>query len=375
MEEAVSESPSQVLARVDRDLRAYWSTPLSPGETPKTRACTKNLVVVAGTPELAGRWVPVIDDVLQNIPARAIVVGLDPDGADALEANSTAVCTRPEAGVAAVCSERVTLLARGALCTRLASCVDALCVPNLPMTLVWLGRVHVDDPAFAPLACDADRVILDAGSGSLASLAQVVRWAAGRAVAERPGVADLTWTQLGPWQELCARMFDEPRLRELSSRVTRIAIQQASTQGSALGSEGSLLLGWLATRLGWRATSLAGKLRLLRPQGAVRTQLLAQTTDQIPRNAIIALEIEASDGDIVIRGAIHREPCDREAAIWRLEVTGRGEPLRLEQRVRMGTNEPGRLLESTLRRPRYDEALAESASWADELRGEEVACG
>jgi hypothetical protein len=33
-----------------------------------------------------------------------------------------------------------------------------------------------------------------------------------------------------------------------------------------------------------------------------------------------------------------------------------------------------RLLERTLHRPPRDEALAEAAAWADELRGEELAC-
>ena len=71
-------SPGQVLARVEGELQAFWSSPPAPGETPKARACTRNLVVVAGTPEVAERWLPTVDDVLQAIPARAIVVGLDP---------------------------------------------------------------------------------------------------------------------------------------------------------------------------------------------------------------------------------------------------------------------------------------------------------
>ena len=189
----------------------------------------------------------------------AIVVGLDPDGEDLLEGAATAVCTVDPNGGPAVCSERVSLVVRGLMCTRLWSCVDGLCANDVPTALVWLGRVHPDDPAFAPIARESGRIVLDAAHGSLSSLAYVVRWARSRPQEQRPGVADLAWTRLGPWQELCSRMFDEPRLRALASHVTRVQVVQASTAGTALASEGALMLGGMATRLGWKAASLAGK--------------------------------------------------------------------------------------------------------------------
>ena len=369
-------SPGQVLGRVERELRAFWSSPPAPGETPKARACTRNLVVVAGTPGLADRWVAAVDVVLQAVPARAIVVGLDPDGADGLEATTSAVCTPGESGGPPVCSERVTLQARGAACARVASCVDTLCAADVPTTLVWLGRVHPDDLLFVPLARGADRVILDSAQGSVADVAHVVRWAGARPAGERPGVADLAWTRLAPWHELCARMFDEPRLHGLAANVTRVGIVQACDAGTALASEGALLLGWLATRLSWKATSLAGKLRLARPdEGAVRVQLGAERAAQAPRGALFAVQIEATAGQLAITGAVRREQGEADAAIWRLEVTCRGETQRIEQRVRLRASELAPLLERTIRRQSHDEALVESVAWADGLLGEELACG
>ena len=185
----MSVSPGQLVSQVETELRAFWSMPPAPGETPKARACTRNLVVIAATPRLADRWVSIVDDVVQALPARAIVVGLDPDAADGLEAVTTAVCTPGAGGGSAICSERVTVQARGASCTRLASCIDALCATDVPMTLVWLGRVHADDLVFAPLARSADRIILDASQGSLTDLARVVRWARLTPPGERPGIA------------------------------------------------------------------------------------------------------------------------------------------------------------------------------------------
>jgi len=372
---------SDTLARVDAELRAL-SGPAEPGQPARARACTMNLVVVAATPERAASWLPVVDEVLQTLPARAIVVGLDPDGEDGLEAATTAICTPGESSRSLLCSERVTLVARGGVCARLPSCVATLCSTDVPTTLVWLGHVHADDAAFEPLARDAARIVLDASQGSLGSLANVVYWARARAERDRPGVADLAWTRLAAWQELSARFFDEPRLRPLATHVARVTLAQASPAGAPLGPEATLMLGWLATSLGWRASSMAGKLRLLRSDGAsgaardglVQAVLRADPAAPTARDALVSVRLEASAGDLSMRGEITRDPGEADAATWRLDVTSAGATQRIEQHVRLRASGPAGLLERTLHRPTNDPALAEAAAWADELRGEELEC-
>jgi glucose-6-phosphate dehydrogenase assembly protein OpcA len=254
--------------------------------------------------------------------------------------------------------------------------VDALVVTDVPTTLVWLGRVHADDPAFAPLAASASRIVFDSSVGSLASLAHVVYWARARAPSERPGVADLTWTRIAPWQELCARLFDEPRVRHLASSVTRVTLTQASQSGAGLAPEGTMLLGWLATSLGWRAASLAGKLRLLRPDEASVNVQLSTRPAPAPPGSLVALRVEASAGDLSLVGEVERESePSTEMATWRLAVSSGGQTSRLEQRVQLRGSDPARLLERTLHRPPHDGALLDAVAWADELRGEELACG
>jgi glucose-6-phosphate dehydrogenase assembly protein OpcA len=388
MEEAVTPGPAAVIGRIEGELRALWAAPPAPGEVPRSRACTMNLVLVASSVDVAREWVPVVDEVLQGTPARALVVGLDPDGPDALEADVSGVCAAGGAG-ALMCSERVALVARGAVSVRLPSVVGALTVTDVPTTLVWLGRVHANDPVFAALAADATRIVLDASRGSLAGLADVVYWLRTRAPAVRPGVADLTWVRLAPWQELCARLFDEPRLRPLAERVTAVSIVQDAREGSVLGPQGTLLLGWLATRLGWKATSLAGKLRLVRRDGAtigvsLRAQAAAGGNDP---PSLRAVSLDAASGDLGVHGEIVREgdaspardeatPARDETACWRTEIrSGSSEPQRIEQRVRLRDEASAALLDRTLHRPTHDPALEEAAAWVDELRGEELACG
>jgi hypothetical protein len=373
----VTAGPGEVLARVDEELRGLWAARPAPGEMPTGRARTANLVVVASTPALAQAWGAILDEVVQNVPARAIVVGLDPDGADGLEASVSSVCSPGGGGAPGVCSERVSLVARGAMCGRVPSVARSLCLSDVTTTLVWLGRVHTDDPAFAPLAEDAGRIVLDAAQGSIASLANVVYWTRARAAGDRPGLADLTWTRLSIWQEMCARMFDEPRLRALAAHVTAVTVTQASEAGARLGPEGALLLAWLATRLGWKAASLGGKLRLLRADGAPVKVALRALPGSMEAPRLQALSIEASEpgeGGLAMNGRITR---DDEAATWTLEVippSGSGERSRLEHRIRMVASETAALLERTLRRPLRDEALVDAVAWADQLRGEELAC-
>ncbi|MGH7296727.1 MAG: OpcA/G6PD domain-containing protein, partial [Polyangiaceae bacterium] len=173
-------------------------------------------------------------------------------------------------------------------------------------------------------------------------------------------------------------MFDEPGLGEVAAHVSGLTLVQAG-RGAQLGVEGTLLLGWLATRLGWKAGALAGKLRLQRPDGGtVHTSLRGESASGAvtagTAGALQGVSIEASYGDTAVRGGIERDATG-DAATWRLEVTAAGAGTRrFEQRVKLSLSTPVALLERTLHRPARDAALSEAATWADELRDDELAC-
>ncbi len=367
-------SVSEMLAGIERQLRDVWIT--QPGEASKSRVCTMNLVVIAGTPALADKYTPIVDEVTSSIPARAIIVALDPEaGESSLEGDVSAVCG---IGEDATCSERIRLTAKGALCARAGSAVDALLVPELPTTLIWLGRVHVEDPVFLELAHDAGRIVLDTEYTSLSSLLHLARWA--REEPTPPGVADLAWTRIAPWQELCARFFDEPRLMSHAQRIKKLTIRQAADAGSRLGPEGALLLGWFATRLGWKMERIGGNTRFVRSDGKPVTVALHATPrpQTVAPSALAEVRLETERDGETAHGSIQRElgtglegkTADADLLVWRLESSGGT----LEQRVRLGTNTGARMLERTLRRPAHDPALAESALFADEIYEEGLVC-
>jgi glucose-6-phosphate dehydrogenase assembly protein OpcA len=371
---------SSVIGRLEKELRDLWTTPVKPGEPSKSRVCTMNLVVVAHSRGLAELYTPVIDEVTASIPARAIIVALEPDAPSAaLEGEATAVCSIDKSSEGAVCSERITLSASGSTCARVGSAVEALAMPELPTTLVWLGRVHTDDPVYMAIAEDAQRVILDTEYTSLSSLVKVAAWA--RAEEGRAAVADLAWTRLSVWQELAARFFDPPELRDHASRVTRVVLRQASDKGGRLGVEGCLFLGWLATRLGWKVVRLGGSLKFKRPDGG-QVALTLESVDRPKGEAPSALAyvgITAEARGVTAKGSIERLlasgleelTADADVLDWKLSV-GAGPPT--ERRVRLYANKEAALLIDTLRRPKDDPALGESVAFAEQLAEDGLVC-
>jgi glucose-6-phosphate dehydrogenase assembly protein OpcA len=317
--------------------------------------------------------------VTASIPARAILVALAPDAEDSeLGGDATAVCS--VLGGQNVCSERVRLVAQGGVCTRVASVVDSLLVPEIPTALVWLGRVHVTDPVFLSLSTSAQRIITDSEYTSLSSLLHLAAWA--RRGSSHAHIADLAWTRLAPWQELFARFFDDPRLHDHAGRITRIAFRQASDAGARLGSEAALLLGWIATRLGWRTSRMGGALRFQRPDGKnipIEFGVTPRPEGTAP-SALASVRLEADHADVHVEGVIERElasglssdAVDADMVNWTLRV-GASPPI--EQRVRFGANKAAKWLERTLHRPARDPALTESVAFAEEVLEDGVVCG
>jgi glucose-6-phosphate dehydrogenase assembly protein OpcA len=366
---------SSLIARLEKELRELWAQPEDPSAPPKSRVCTMNLEVVAGSRALLERYTPVIDEVTASIPSRVILASIEPDApGDEITGEATAVCSL-EAG-RNICSERITLAATGNACARSASAIEAFLVPEIPTALVWLGRVHVDDPVFEDLANDAHRIILDSMYTSLASLLNVAAWA--RKQPNGPNVSDMAWTRLAPWQEMIARFFDPLDTRPLAAKVTKVTVKQASDPGARLGPEPALLLGWLATRLDWKTSRLGGKTRFKRPDGVtviIELGAVPKPEGVAPESLAVVI-IEAEGDGAKMMGSIERDlgsglgsgredaTTDADVVLWKHTPPG-GAPL--EQRVRLSANKAAKWLERTLHRPKVDPAFDESVAFAEHI--------
>jgi len=364
-----------LIARLEKELRDLWASPDDDGAAPKSRVCTMNLEVVASSRELLDRYTPVVDEVTASIPSRVILASVEPDApGDEITGEATAVCSIE--GGKNICSERITLWATGNAAARSASAIEAFLVPEIPTALVWLGRVHVDDPVFEDLANDAHRVILDSMYTSLASLLNVAKWA--RKQHNAPQISDMAWTRLAPWQEMIARFFDPADSRHLPSRITKITVKQASDPGARLGSEPALLLGWLATRLDWKTTRLGGKTRFKRPDGAtviIELGAVARPAGVAPDSLAVVI-LEAEHEGVKMIGSIERDlasgnssgregaTADADVVLWKHVIAGSAP---LEQRVRLSANKAAKWLERTLHRPKSDPVFDESVAFAEHI--------
>ncbi len=241
----------------------------------------------------------------------------------------------------------------------------------MPTALVWLAPVHADDPIFVGLAESTQRIVVDTEQTSLSSLVTLARWADQEAAP--PKIADLTWTRLSIWREMCARFFDVPGLTGHATAVAKLTLTQASPKGARIAAPAGLLLAWMATRLGWRATRVGGRLRIERPdKGAVIVELKGNGATDAP-TWLCGVAIEATVDGVPMRGSITRESIGdgTEVLAWRLDTPV---PSPTEQRVRVHRNDDGVVLERTLHRPASDLALAAAVALADELSDDAIVC-
>lgn len=370
-----SASTSGLIARLEKELRDLWKLPEDPTGTPMSRVCTMNIEVVAPSRELLERYTPVVDEVTASIPARVILASVEPDApGDEITGSATAVCSLE--GGKKICSERVTLAAKGNAAVRSASAIESFLVPEIPTALVWLGRVHVEDPVFLDLANDAHRIILDSMYTSLASLIHVTSWA--RKQTNAPEISDMAWTRLAPWQEMIARFFDPPDTLPLAKKITKISLKQASETGARLGAEPALLLGWLATRLGWKTSRIGGKLRFKREDGG--TVMIDLGNVPLPKGVapatLAAVTIECGEGESSLVGSLERDlasgkesnqtdaTLDADVMVWKSLRPGVAP---MQQHVRLGANKAAKWLERTLHRPKSDPAFDESVAFAEQI--------
>ncbi|MCU1277339.1 MAG: Glucose-6-P dehydrogenase subunit, partial [bacterium] len=153
------------VGRIEAELAALWrrAAESRPGMIPKavTRACLWNLVVrVRGEAQFTTAK-KVIDELSQRIPARTIVVRVDPDGPDQLRAWVEANWRRREGGGPASGSDEVTLWASGRAVERVPSLVRSLLYSDAPTAMFWAAALPTTSAVVRELVHQSDRLIVD----------------------------------------------------------------------------------------------------------------------------------------------------------------------------------------------------------------------
>lgn len=231
------------VGRIEHQLAALW-LPI-PGEPPKARASTMNLVALAGA--ITDELVACIDAVGASHPARALVLAAVPElSAWEVEPEVRAIC-REEPDGEVICFERATLRLGSEAARRGDSIVAALSLGELPTVILALPGAPAD--VTEALVPTADRVIVDSRGIPLETIAALL--------ATTPGYfADLGWIEMFPWRDLTARVFDDPAWLPMLRALDEIEVRHAARDDGKTPPDVRLYMGWLASRLGFRLASL-----------------------------------------------------------------------------------------------------------------------
>ena len=162
---------------------------------------------------------------------------------------------------------------------------------GLPTLLWWTGEGITGQPAFDALVELADSLVVDS-SGTRNDGATVIELTHFLSRRQNIRLRDLAWMRLRPWQDMIARFFDDPTLREELYSVRSLRIVSGSE------AEALYLSGWLASALGWTATAhlefsdaagahipfsseRAGRIRRIwQSKSSTRARAIAQGLDQ-----------------------------------------------------------------------------------------------
>lgn len=283
---------SEALASLERDLAALWAP--EPGQAPKTRACTANLVLVT-TAARRDEAIELGSSLATADLARTFVIGLDPKLAPwAVDASVSAHCQKGEGGEL-LCAERIDLTLGAMTFARAPSLLSALAMAEVPTVLLLTAPAPMK--LVSTLAREAARVVVDGdavGLGAVAALAN----------GTRAHLVDLAWTRLHPWRNALARFFDDPALRPAVTAIRRLKIVTALTEGGAMPEVAQYLVGWLAGRLGWRFVS--GQTAIDPFHRAIDLEVEWRAAP-LPPGALLAVELDSHLGDTPVTMSVERE--------------------------------------------------------------------
>ena len=311
---AAEESQVVRVQDVEAALSRWVKSIQGSGETPALCARMSNLVIYCDRAALAQAVAAEVPAIVAVHPARVVlVIGEAESAGDELVAS---ILVRPHMGEGRrlICSEQVTLHAKGAACGRLPFAVRGLLIGDLPTNLWWAAP---EPPALAgalmfELAEHAQQIVYDS-IGWLEparGVAATASWLARveRDVGQGPWrvVSDLNWRRLKYWRRLLAQALDPASAPGAVDSITEVLIEHgphAVVQAWEIAS-------WLAARVGWRVQ--AGKVepgveicwQFTAPRSAVRVRIhrLAEGPPEVRRMRIACtLDCKPTAFDLVVQ--------------------------------------------------------------------------
>jgi len=220
-----------------------------------TRASALTLLIYTDCQESAREVSNLIAEVTLQNPCRAVLMVVDPKGSPpGLMASVSAHCHMGPEGEKQICSEQITLNARGETGRELTSVVLPLTVSALPIYLWWRAGDFAVPGYFDQILRVTSHLIVDSArfAATRSDLSALAAWSEKHS--GRIRLSDLNWARATPWRELVAQCFDSLDRRPYLERIqeVRIEYEMESARLQTQRAQSLLLTAWLATRLKWQ---------------------------------------------------------------------------------------------------------------------------
>jgi 6-phosphogluconolactonase len=231
--------------KILKELEALW-VDLGKADPDKKnavlRACAMTLIVVLEQDEDAQTAGETLAELMHENPSRAIVLRIDPEEGDRLQAQVLAQCWMPFGRRQQICCEQIEISASVSRVEEIPRIVMGVMVPDLPVVM-WCRSARIySDHRFSQLLPLVDKLIVDTTTFSKPEngLAFV------RDLNRQRVVADLAWTRLTAWRERIALLFDGQANLSLLKNITDVSIRHG---GSSPTVASRYMAGWLRSTL------------------------------------------------------------------------------------------------------------------------------
>ena len=244
------------LKDVERELSRRMQAVQGPGESPILRACMSNLIIYCDRAELADQIAQEIPEIVATHPARVLLLIAESESGDGDLTTTVSVRGRVVDPGRWVCSEVITLQAKGRAAERLPYAVRSLLIGDLPTNLWWAAPQppSMAGPLLHDLAEHAQQIIYDS-IGWVEPPKVMAATAAWLTQFEtRPGrvrwrvASDLNWRRLKYWRRILSQTLDPATAPGAIESLSEIVMEH----GPHAVIQAWGLAGWLISRLGWQ---------------------------------------------------------------------------------------------------------------------------
>lgn len=242
---------------IEKELKSVWgkAAQTSSIDGAISRACLSNLIIYTEDPNDEEVITQVFAEFMGKHPSRAILVIAAPKSSVAKIAASVSTHTQAATGAPrSIACEQVTLHVSGSAIKDIASAIQPMLVPDLPVYLWWRGTFLTQKALVEKMLTFVNRFIYDGVTWTDLSYTVPQVSECFEKYKDLVGFTNFNWSRLRPWREYAADFFDPGLFEEEVWDINRVQVEYMALPGMEEGYRFRALLfvSWLATQLEWK---------------------------------------------------------------------------------------------------------------------------